>query len=221
MRKPLTVAQESYLKLGLGVFTVYYGLRLTILNLNGPFVRGMKELVILLLALVVGRLLGRLFRIQEASNEIGRIAREKIAAASGGQQGPPDDGFKICAALFCVAPLGIVGSAEDGLAEYYYPLVVKAVMDGLAAMAMVRLFGWSVLFSAVPVVAVQGTIGLLCAARLRPFLEAHAILEPVNALAGIVVFAIALVVLQIKKIPLSDYLPGLVVAPLLAWFWGW
>ena len=47
--------------------------------------------------------------------------------------------------------LGILGAFQDCLAGYYYPLGVKAVMDGLATMGFVRLFGWGAMLAALPV----------------------------------------------------------------------
>jgi hypothetical protein len=119
--------------------------------------------------------------------------------------------------LFCAAPLAILGSVQDGLSGYCYPLAVKAVMDGLATMGFVLLFRWGVLFAALPVLAFQGTITLLCAQLLKPFLEAHRLVDSVNAAGGLLVFCVALVILELKKIELADYLPSLAFAPLLTW----
>ena len=109
-------------------------------------------------------------------------------------------GFKTCAALFCAAPLAILGSVQDGLSGYYYPLAVKAVMDGLATMGFVRLFGWGVTLAALPVLAFQGTITLACSQFLKPGLETRGLLDPVNAVGGLLVFCVALVILELKRI---------------------
>jgi len=106
---------------------------------------------------------------------------------------------------------------QDGLSGYYYPLAVKAVMDGLATLGFALLFRWGVLFAALPVLAFQGTLTLLCAQFLKPFLEAHSLVDSANAVGGLLVFSVALVILELKKIELADYLPSLIFAPLLAW----
>src|SRR5262249_31214939 len=125
-----------------------------------------------------------------------------------------------CSLLFCVGPMAILGALQDGLDGKYQTLAVKALMDGLATMAFVTTFGWGAMLSVVPVVAYQGTI-TLGARLLAPFLERQALLDSVNATGGMLVFCIALVILEIKKVELADYLPSLLVAPLLAWAWGW
>ena len=219
-RKPLSPANESFFKVGLGVFTVFYGLRLTWLSLNGTFLQILKQLLIAVLSLMLGKTVGQLLRLQEMSNRVGQQARGLMTATKAHDAHQLSEGFKTCAALFCAAPLAILGSVQDGLSGYYYPLAVKAVMDGLATMGFLSLFGWGVMLAALPVLVFQGTITLICAQYLKPFLETHSLVDPVNAAGGLLVFSVALVILQLKKIALADYLPSLIFAPFLAWLTG-
>jgi uncharacterized protein len=218
-RKPLSVAQESWFKVALGVFTVFYGLRLTWSSLDGSFAHILKQLLIAVLALMLGRIFGRLLRLQKASNRLGQKAREMIASASAGNR-RPGDGFKTCAVLYCAAPLGIFGSVADGLSGYFYPLAVKGVIDGLATLGFVPLFGWSVLLAAVPVFTLQGAITLGCAQLAHNFPQYQTMLLSVNTVAGLLIFTVALIILQLKKIETADYLPSLLFAPLLTHFLG-
>src|SRR5512137_858735 len=55
-RKPLSPANESFFKVGLGVFTVFYGLRLTWISVNGTFLQVLKQLLIAVLALMLGKM---------------------------------------------------------------------------------------------------------------------------------------------------------------------
>lgn len=217
-QRPLSVATESFFKVALGVFAVFYGLRLTWLSLNGTFLQILKELLVTVLALMAGRLAGRLCRLQRLSNHLGGVARERINDAKPENSRRLSEGFQTCAALFCAAPLGIVGAVQDGLSGYAYPLGIKAVMDGLATMGFVRVFGWGVMLAALPVLALQGTITLACGQFLKPFLDAHGLTDSVNAAGGLLVFSVALVILGLKKVDLADYLPSLAFAPLITWF---
>jgi uncharacterized membrane protein YqgA involved in biofilm formation len=217
--KPLTAGRESFFKVALGVFTVFYGLRLTCISLTwsiGPF---LKQCAIILAAVTLGRLLGRLLGLQRFSNSLGRNAKEWMAKARPGGAGNVDAGFKTCAVLFCAAPLGWLGAVHEGLAGYGYVLGVKAVMDALATMSFATVFGWGVLLSAVPVLALQGTITLACTLYLKPWLEAHGVVDSVNATGGLLVAMTSLVILGLKRIELADYLPSLGVAALLSWVW--
>ncbi len=215
--RQLSPAREAYLKVALGAFTIFYGLRLAWISLNGPFLHILKQLLVALVALMLGRLTGRLLRLQKLSNAVGRGARERLTAASPNDPRRASEGFKTCAALYCAAPLAVLGSIQDGLSGYFYPLAVKAVMDGLATMGFARIFGWGVVLSAVPVLALQGSLTLLCAQFLRPLLEARDLVDPINLTGGLLVSFVALVIMELKKVELADYLPSLAFAPLLAW----
>jgi uncharacterized membrane protein YqgA involved in biofilm formation len=221
-RKPLSESNETNLKVALGALTVFCGLRLVWMSLNGTGSQMIKQFCIAMLAMMVGKLLGQLLKLQALSNHLGQYARDRISAPKSDSAKRTNDGFLTCAALFCAAPLGILGSVQDGLSNYVYPLGIKAVMDGLATMGFVSLFGWGVMLSAVPVLALQGTITLLCARLLLPILQANMppnFVDSMNAAGGMVVFSVALVILGLKRIQLTEYLPSLVIAPLITWLW--
>jgi uncharacterized membrane protein YqgA involved in biofilm formation len=216
-KKPLSPANQSFFKVALGAFTVFYGLRLTVIHLHLPFVQLLKQLAIVVVSLMLGRLTGRLLRLQKNSNRLGQFARDRMARATPESPTRFNDGFAVCALLFCAAPLGILGAVHDGLGNYYFPLAVKAVMDGLAAMSFVAMFGWGVLFSAVPVLVFQGTISLLCLRFILPSLAENQ-LDAISATGGLLIFCVGMLIFEIKKIEVTDYLPSLVFAPLLAYF---
>ena len=213
--QPSATAQQR-LKALLGAFTVWVGLSSVWAGLSGSFGHRLRQLGLVVLALMLGKLTGHLLRIQTKFNRLGRYAKERVAAAQPGRFQPYSEGFVTCALLFCLGPLAVPGALLDGLRGDFKALAIKAVMDGLAMVAFARSFGWGALLAAVPVVAYQGTI-TLGAKALLPWLERQAFLEPVCATCGFMVFSVALVILGIKKVELADYLPSLLYAPALAW----
>ncbi len=217
--KSLANATQFFAKTTLGALTVFFGLRLIWLSFNGTALQILKQFGVMLLALSLGKLLGQLLRLQKTSNRLGQYAREQLAAGAPGKADRFVTGFKVCSALFCAAPIGILGALHGSLSDYWAPLVIKAVLDGLAAMGFVSLFGWGVLFSAVPVLVLQGMISLACARFLLPLLDAHRLTDSVNATGGFLIFCVALVIFEVRKIQVTDYLPSLAVAPLLTWWW--
>ena len=219
LRKQPSAATQGFFKVTLGAFTVYFGLRLTWMNLDGFSLNTLRLLAIVMLAMTLGKLTGRLLRLQKTSNRIGQFARNEIGRAMSGKPGRWSDGFNVCTFLFCAAPLAVLGSMTDGLSGYFQPLVVKAVMDGLATMGFVAMFGWSAAAAALPLFVFESAITTACALFAKPFLEQHHLLESVNATGGLLVFCVALLIFEIKKIEVADYLPSLVFAPLLAWVW--
>jgi hypothetical protein len=222
---PLSAKTQAFFKVALGVSTVYYGLRLTWLSIGGSFSLVLKQILIALLAVMLGKWLGRALHFQKASNRAGQYARQLIEETQKETALRFSNGLNACAILFCASPLGILGAVQDGLpgqpdgVGYFYPLAVKGVMDGLAMLSFVRLFGAGSMLAALPVFLLQGTITLACMVYLEPFLRMHALLDSVNAVGGLIVCTVGLVIFEIRRVELADFLPALVVAPLVTWIW--
>jgi uncharacterized membrane protein YqgA involved in biofilm formation len=219
VRDRLTIRQESFLKIGLAIFTVYYGLRLSCLSLAGTGGHVLKLSIITLVALTVGKIIGRLLRLQSFSNRLGKRARDWLQSGVEGKKARFNDAFLTGTILFCTAPLGIVGALADALTPngYPYPLMIKGIMDGMATMAFVRLLGPGVILAALPVLVLQGTVFKLAGSPWASSLRTQDLLDPILAVCGILIFCVALIILELKKVPLAEYLPSLVVAPLAAW----
>jgi hypothetical protein len=216
--KPPPFRTQIFFRSALGALTIYFGLRLVWLSVNGSFLSVLKQVLVALLAVMVGNLTGKLLRLQKVSNRLGRWAGGRVAAA------PPrrGDGFSACAVLFCAAPLGWLGAVMDGLTGYFYLLALKAVMDGLAMTGFVKTSGWLTALSAFPVLVFLGALTLACRFWAQPFLAAHGLTDhqladAVNAAGGFIACAIALVIFEARKVELANYLPALALAPLLAW----
>ena len=64
----------------------------------------------------------------------------------------------------------------------------------------------------------QGAI-TLAARQLAPMLADHDLKDALNITGGFVVSTISLVILDLRKVPLADYLPALPLSMLLAHWW--
>ena len=175
--------------------------------------------------MILGRLTGRLLHLQKTSNRLGQFARILVTQTRPADRNRFRRGLTACAILFCAAPLGILGAVQDGLpvagapSGYYQPLAVKAVMDGLAMLGFVTIFGGGAILSALPVLVLQGAITLATNLYLEPFLRMHGLLDSVTTAVGLLLCVIGAVIFEIKRVELADYLPGVLVAPLITWFW--
>ena len=215
LRQPLSARAQHFFRAALGVFAIFFGLHLVWLSINGTFESGLKQILVAVLAIVFGNWPGRLLRLQRTSNRIGRYAAGLLTAA---QKNPPGEAAKGVVALtllFCAAPLGIIGAVVDGLSSYFYLLALKAVMEGLAMTRFVQLFRWPVAATALPVLAFLDGITLATHFWAAPYLEAHHWTDSVTATAGLVACATALVIFEVRRVELANYLPALVIAPLL------
>ncbi len=221
-RTPLAMRWQEFFHRGIGAATVFLGLRLVWLGVNGTFWLCVKQIIIGILAVMVGNWIGRILRLQKVSNRLGRFAGNLIALAQSksNRLRPVTDGIIAATILYCAAPLGLIGAVTDGLAGDFYLLAVKAVMDGLAMSGFVKMFGWPSVLSAFPVYAFLGAITLACQLYAKPILDAHGLADSTTVAAGFVAGAVALVILEIRRVELANYLPALAVAPLLTWLLG-
>ena len=187
----------------LGVVTLVLGTKMTL---------GTRNVLVLVTALGLGMALGTLLQIQSRLERAAQRLQQKLAKP--GNSARIAEGFITTSLLFCVGPLTIVGSIEDGLTGNYRLIAVKAVMDGIAALAFAAGLGWGVLLSAITVLIVQGGI-TLGAQALSGFFTPPLVAE-CSAAGGVLVLCIGVELVGIKKLPVADYLPAIVLAPLLA-----
>ena len=221
-RAPLSARTQNFFKLALGVFTVVFGLKLVVENLNGSFIAAGKQFALGLLAVVLGYWLGKILQLQKISNRIGRHAGMLLTAAQKNPPGKPIDGLLAGTILFCAAPLGVLGAVADGLAAsgFFWLLLVKAVMDGLATASFVKLFRWPAALAAIPVCLFLNGLTFAVHYGAQPWLAAHALTASVNVAAGLVTCIVALVIFEVRRVELNSYLPAIFIAPLLKLFLG-
>ena len=178
--------------------------------------------IVVLLSLCTGKWLGAKLGIQRRLNNLGAWARKKFTTAAQAQdeKHPPSEGFVTCTLLFCVGPMSLLGPIQDGLTGDIEILAIKSAMDGISTMTFATTFGWSVLFSAAPVLIYQGTLTLLAVVvkqGLDALPEAGLLIDSTTATGGFIVLCIPLLLLEIRRIQLADYLPALLIAPAAVW----
>ncbi len=198
---------------GLGLFTMGFGLQMFLKTQNALVAAG---------SLLIGALLGEWWQIEEGLKRFGAWLEKKFAGGlpEGGQQAGTQvkfiKGFLTASLLFCIGPMAILGSIQDGLKGDYQVLAVKSVLDAFASMAFASSLGIGVLFSVIPLLIYQGGITLL-AAQVQSVVTASMMAE-MSAVGGLILLALAISsLLEIKHIRAGNYLPALIIAPLLVW----
>ncbi len=190
----------------LGLFTLGLGLKMFLETNNALIVLG---------SLLVGGLLGEWWRVQDRLHALGAWLEARFA-----QQTAPGGaarfirGFVSASLLFCVGPMTILGSIQDGLTGDFQTLAVKAVLDGFAALAFASSMGVGVLFSALVILVYQGVLTLL-AAQAQAWLT-PAMLTEMTATGGVMIMAIGVgSLLELRPMRVANYLPALALAPWL------
>lgn len=194
---------------GMGLFTAALGIQMFLKTENPLIVLG---------ALLVGALLGEWWKIEDGLQGLGRTLETRFSNAEG-QEGASSRfvrGFLTASLLFCVGPLTILGSIQDGLTGDYKLLAVKSVLDGFASLAFSSTLGAGVLFSSLVILVYQGGISLL-AAQLNTIVT-PSMMNEMTAAGGVILIGLAVSsLLEIKRIRVGNFLPALAIAPLIVW----
>lgn len=218
--QPLSLRVQQWFRLVLGVGAIGAGLQLTWLSVNGTLAGCARQVTLGALALMLGHAGGRLAGLQRWSNRAGRQAARSLTVVPGRPPATPGAALTAVTALFCASPLGLVGALVDGWSGYFYLLALKAVMDGLAMTSFVKTFRWPTALAAVPVLTFFGGISLASHQWAAPWLERHHGTDAVNLIAGWMACATGVVILELRRVELANFLPALALAPLLAWLLG-
>lgn len=202
----LPVRVKSTLTSVLGLFVSVLGVQMFLETSNAMIVLG---------ALVIGTLLGEWWRIEEGFHNLGAWLEKKFnRGESSGEQDRFIRGFLAASLIYCVGPIAILGSIQDGLTGNYLMLAVKSVLDGVMSITLASTFGIGVAFSALPVLLYQGVISLL--ANQVQAVTSEAMMLEMTATGGVVLLGIGISsILEIKKIRTANLIPALFVAPLL------
>ena len=171
-------------------------------------------MLIVLGSLLIGGIVGSLLRLESRVEAFGGWLQTRLAGDRGSAERHRFiEGFVVSSLVFCTGPLTILGSLNDGLGNGSDQLVLKAALDGFAAIAFAASFGWGVAASAVTIVVVQGSLTLLGYLLGDVLPDAH--LAAITATGGLLLVGVALRLLRVREIPVADLLPALLVAPIL------
>jgi len=192
---------------GMGLFTAAMGLQMFLKTENPLIVLG---------SLLIGTLLGEWWRIEDGLQNLGKYLEKKFSRSDDDGSNKFVRGFLTASLLFCVGPMTILGSIQDGLTGDYNLLAVKSVLDGFASLAFASTLGVGVMFSTIVIFVFQGGISLF-AGQLNAIVTTP-MLNELTATGGVILLGLAISsLLEIKKIRVGNMLPALAVAPLIVW----
>jgi uncharacterized membrane protein YqgA involved in biofilm formation len=196
--------------------TIMSGLGLLVLVIGLQMALTTRNLLIVLASILVGGMLGEWWRIEDRLNALGKKLEEKFAR--GGEQGKFTRGFVTASLVFCVGPMTILGSIQDGLLGDYQLLAIKSVLDGFGGLAFASTLGIGVAFSALTILIYQGGVSI-AAMMLGGALGAVTRETPwvieMTATGGVLIMGISLILLELKPVRVANLLPAVILAPLI------
>lgn len=217
----------------LGLVTVTLGIDASVLlmadaakKFGSPAVPtyGARLAMVMVGSLIVGAIIGTALRLHERIEGLGRLIHQRFSGPGVGHgEGLPAsgrsarfaEGFLTASVIFCVGPLTLLGCLQNGAHGNPNYLYIKSFLDGFCSMALAASMGLGVVFSVLTVLFFQGGLALLAhgvAEAIHPLSQ-----QLMNVVGGVVLLATSLMILDIKKIPVANMLPGIFLPPLVVW----
>ena len=195
----------------LGLVTLAVGMDGALAAFRPPLSELTRASVLLVMgSVLVGGVVGELLHIEDHLNALGDRLKQRFAGEHE-HQARFTEGFVAASLLFCVGPMAILGSIQDGLNGDVQLLAIKSLLDGFAALALASALGWGVGFSILPLLVYQGSI-TLAASSLSDALTAE-VIAGLTAAGGILILGISLRLLDLKQVRVGNLLPALLFAP--------
>jgi uncharacterized membrane protein YqgA involved in biofilm formation len=205
--------------------TIMNGLGLVVLAIGIQLSFKTANILIVLGSLLVGGIVGELLRIEDRINSVGRWIEQKTTRNH--RTSPSDQpsntahpaasrfsrAFLTASLVFCVGPMAIVGSFNDGMRGDYTILAIKSALDFFAALAFASTMGPGVIAAALSVGVYQGALTL--GAGWASAVLSDPMIAEMTATGGVLMLAIALALLELKQIRTGNLLPAILVAPLI------
>lgn len=185
--------------------TIMDGIGLTVILIG--LMGGIKSenIILVTISIVLGSIIGEMMGIERKLDNLGNKLEERF----GKDNSTFSKGFVTASLVYCVGAMAIVGSLESGLMGDHSTLFAKSILDGISSIIFSSTLGIGVAFSAIPVLLYQGIITLL-ATFLKDVLKPEVIME-MSAVGGILIMAIGINILEIKKIKVGNMLPGIFI----------
>jgi hypothetical protein len=185
--------------------TIMDGMALAVVIIGVMGALEMNNLIVVLASIVVGSIIGERLDLDKRLENLGASMEKRFG------RGDSDfsKGFIMASLVYCIGAMAILGALESGLTGNHETLYAKSVLDGVSAVIFASTFGIGVAFSAVAVFLYQGAITLL-ASSVKDLLTPEVINE-MSSIGGILIMAIGINILGIKKVKIANMLPAIFI----------
>lgn len=185
--------------------TIMHGIGLAVVLIGIKTALKTDAILMVIISLAVGSFLGELLRIEDRLGQLGNWVGGRLSKNSKGIS----RGFVSASLLYCVGAMAIVGSLESGLSGNHQTLFAKSILDGIGSVLFASTLGIGVLFSAVSVFVYQGLI-TITASSIKHLLLPE-VVSQMSAIGGLLILAIGIGLLEIRKIKIGNMLPAMFI----------
>lgn len=189
---------------GLGIVTVGIGMKMLL---------GSKNIIAVAAAIALGGMLGLALGIQAGIGAFAEWVKHQLGLTHDAQFVNTVIGTSV---LFCVGPMTLLGCMQDRLERKIDLLALKSTMDGIGAIFFAAISGPAVMVVSVVVLVFQSLL-TFSAKALAPLAKDDELLSEFSGAGGVMLIGTGINLLELKQLPVANYLPSLALAPLFIW----
>lgn len=213
LRNRLSQKMQSVITQAVGLTTIVIGILMS-QSLSEASAGNVDGIILALLCLVIGGLIGEWLQIEARLTQTGDWLKARFKGGS-----RFTEGFVAASLLFCIGPMAILGSLNNGLLGDNTILIVKSTMDGLVSIALTGTYGIGVAFSVLTILIYQGGLSLLASGleQVIPNPATSPVVRLITGTGGIMILGLGINLLEIKPIRVASFLPALALGPIIRW----
>ncbi len=163
------------------------------------------------ICLLLGAVIGEILDIEGAFEKFGEWLKIKSKSESDGNF---VNAFITASFTVCIGAMAIIGSIEDGINGDMTILLTKSILDFIIVAVLTSSMGDGSIFSAIPVLALEGSMTLL-AKLIKPIIT-DASMFYLSLIGSILIFCVGVNLVFGKKVKVANLLPALVFAVIYA-----
>ena len=203
LKKGIPERISKAVMMAIGLCTVYIGI-------DGAL-EG-KNTIVLIVSMVLGTIIGTAIDIDGKLNKLAAFVERKMKKDN--EKSTVAQGFITGSLLFCVGAMSIVGSLNSGLSGDHTVTYTKAILDLISSCMLASTLGIGVMLAAVFVLVYQGGLVLL-AELLQSILTDSALIAEITCAGSVMIIGLGLNITGISKFKVANFLPALLVVPLV------
>lgn len=190
--------------------TVMHGIGLAVMLLGIQMGLKSEQFLVVIFSIVLGAILGELWKLEDKLNDIGRWLESKVGTKS---EGSIAKGFVTATLIFVIGAMAIIGALDSGIRGDHSVLYTKSIIDGFTSLILTTTLGIGVIFSAIPVILYEGAIALF-ATQIDKWVSTalmDSFIVEMTSVGGLMILAIGLNLAGITTIRVANLLPGILI----------
>lgn len=175
---------------------------------NNDIVSG--KAMFITLSMAFGTLLGEIIDIEAMIERFGEWLKTYSGSSEDGNFA---EAFANASFTVCIGAMAIVGAIQDGLTGNPMMLWVKTILDFVIIAVMTSSMGKGCIFSAIPVLLLEGSITLL-AHSISVFMTSS-MLDAISLVGSLLIFCVGVNLVWGKVFRVANMLPAIVLATII------